>query len=109
MTSPDYPHLYDVDAQGDSWLITAPAGHTVTIDFVDFEIPGKVLSNCGVSDDYVSLYDGNSASDPRIGDDKYCVNSIGSKETSSNNLLVTFTANNAYRFFARFYVGGQYE
>ena len=104
LTSANYPIAYYPNT-ADSWLITAPAEQNVTIYFVDFLIycPG----------DYVSLYDGDSTSNPREGDNRYCGNnSPGCKETSSNNLLVTLTSNGQYQhrgFSAKFYFGGQYE
>ena len=109
MTSANYPNDYDADTT-DSWLITAPAGQNVTIYFVDFIIPNSV--SCNV--DYVILYDGDSVSDPRIGDNRYCsLNSPGCRETSSNNLLVTLTSSidgfQIRGFSAKFYFGGKYE
>ena len=107
-SSPGYPNE-DWNFVSMSWLITAPAGQNVTIYFVDFCIENT--ASCDF--DYVILYDGDSASDPRIGDNKYCsINSPWCQETSSNNLLVTFTSDgtNQYKgFSATFYFGGQYE
>ena len=104
LTSANYPNDYNSNT-ADSWLITAPAGQTVAINFVDF-----FLEENDCYSDYVILYDGDSASDPRIGDNKYCdINSPRCQETSSHNLLVNFTSNavNNYRgFSAKFYVGG---
>ena len=104
LTSANYPNDYDSNT-ADTWLITAPVGQTVSIHFVDF-----FLENNDCFSDYVILYDGDSRSDPRIGDTKYCdINSPRCQETSSNNLLVNFTSNsvnNCRGFSAKFYVGG---
>ena len=109
LTSANYPNNYNPNS-ADSWLITAPAGQTVTIYFVDFYME---YSSTSCQFDYVILYDGDSASDPRIGDGKYCgTNSPGCLETYSNNLLVTFTSDHSAQFrgfSAKFYFGGQYE
>ena len=80
---------------------TFPLNRALSIDFY-------IESGCNSG--YVILYDGDSASDPRIGIE--CTYSPGCKETSSNNLLVTFTSYDLYQyrgFSAKFYVGGQYE
>ena len=112
LTSANYPNNFD-PITADSWLITAPAGKTVTINFLDFILDGG--NNCKpTEDDTVTLYYDGSASDPRIGrNESYCFReSPGCLETTSNYMLVTFTSNNDYNnnkfrgFSAKFYLGG---
>ena len=106
LTTWNYPNfIHRTTPRADSWLITAPTGIIVTIHFVDFR-----LEDAQCLKDYLIIYDGNSVSDPRIGDDKYCHSfSPQCQETSSNNLLVTLTSDTwtFYRgFVAKFYLGG---
>ena len=108
LTSANYPNPYYSNT-ADSWLITAPEGQKVTLNFVDFSLEED--KHC--TKDYVILYDGDSTSDPQIGDDKYCGTNFPSRrQTSSNNLLLTFTSNDkdqARGISAMFYFGGQCE
>ena len=111
LTSANYPDNYDPNPY-DSWLITAPEGQTVTIYFVDIAL--ELESSCTQqAGDYLFLYDGSSTSDTILG--TLCSRAgSGCLETSSHNLLITFTSDSfvlyaeARGFFARFYLGGQY-
>uniref|UniRef100_A0A493TUM4 CUB domain containing protein 2 n=1 Tax=Anas platyrhynchos platyrhynchos TaxID=8840 RepID=A0A493TUM4_ANAPP len=64
ITSPRYPESYPNDAEC-RWSIGA-AGGPVTLVFADFQMEGG--QGCGF--DYVALFDGPTASAPRLG--RYC-------------------------------------
>ena len=81
----------------------------MTINFVDFKLHVPITGECN---DFVMLYDGDSESDTQIGD-QFCYRySPGCQESSSNDLLVTFTSDYGIAnrgLSAKFYFGGQYE
>ena len=103
-TSANYPSDYESNTH-DSWLITAPSGQTITINFKDF----KTEEDAGCdSYDFVTLYDGDSRSDTEIG--SYCdTDGPECQESSSNHLLVTFESDSTTEFRGfdvEFFVGG---
>ena len=38
LTSPNYPKLYFADGRGCDWLLTAPEGYIIALQFNDFEV-----------------------------------------------------------------------
>ena len=38
LTSPNYPNWYVTDGKGCDWLLTAPEGNIITLEFNDFEV-----------------------------------------------------------------------
>uniref|UniRef100_A0A8B9VMP0 CUB domain-containing protein n=1 Tax=Anas zonorhyncha TaxID=75864 RepID=A0A8B9VMP0_9AVES len=83
ITSPRYPESYPNDAEC-RWSIGA-AGGPVTLVFADFQMEGG--QGCGF--DYVALFDGPTASAPRLG--RYCGSARPPRTVSSTqHLLVLF-------------------
>ena len=90
-----YPTNYPSDLK-QSWLITAPQGRVVTLNFdSNFEIDSSADSSC--PNDYVVIYDGAFTTDAEIG--RYCgITGPGLIKSLSYNLLVTFTTDGATQF-----------
>ena len=41
LTSPYYPKYYLADGKGCQWIITAPVGHIVVLEFEEFDVSFK--------------------------------------------------------------------
>ncbi|XP_076455418.1 tolloid-like protein 2 [Babylonia areolata] len=81
--SPNYPGFYR-NNQICTYIITAPAGYQVTLDFVFFEL--EAARNCTF--DYLEIRDGLQTSSV-IG--RYCNTSLpGTKRTSGNRMWIRF-------------------
>ncbi|XP_067863171.1 cubilin [Heptranchias perlo] len=84
--SPNYPATYDNNTDCE-WIIVAPIGRVVTINFLFFNIndPGDCIKN------YLRLYDGPDSSSPPIG--PYC---------GGESNIAPFTST-SYRVFVKFH------
>uniref|UniRef100_A0A8B9ENC1 CUB domain containing protein 2 n=1 Tax=Anser cygnoides TaxID=8845 RepID=A0A8B9ENC1_ANSCY len=104
ITSPRYPESYPNDAEC-RWSIGA-AGGPITLVFADFQMEGG--QGCGF--DYVALFDGPTATAPRLG--RYCGSTRPPRTVSSSrHLLVLFKSdfNIVGRGFKRTQSGGGQE
>ena len=45
LSSPYYPHYYFADGDGCEWLITAPEGHIISLEFDYFNVSNKLNCN----------------------------------------------------------------
>ncbi|XP_067869413.1 cubilin isoform X2 [Heterodontus francisci] len=85
--SPNYPATYSNNTDCE-WIIVAPVGRVVTIDFILFNIngPGDCIKN------YLRLYDGPDSSSPSIG--PYCgaESNIAPFTSTSYHVFVKFHA-----------------
>ena len=80
ITSPGFPLPYPNDVLC-TWMIVAPKGHKVSIEFTNF----KLEQNTDCSNDYLLVRDGSSSRNTAIG--RYCGTSIPRKVLSSGNSI----------------------
>ncbi|KAM6162076.1 cubilin isoform 2-T2 [Erethizon dorsatum] len=86
ITSPNYPGSYS-SLTHCSWLVEAPAGHTITLTFSDFDI--ETHSSCAW--DSVTVRNGGSPESPIIG--QYCgTSNPRTIQSGSNQLTVIFNS-----------------
>ena len=45
LSSPYYPQHYFADGDGCEWLITAPEGHIISLEFENFNVSNKLNCN----------------------------------------------------------------
>ncbi|KAJ8298450.1 hypothetical protein KUTeg_024981 [Tegillarca granosa] len=89
LTSPSYPVFYSNNLDC-SWLISAPTGYDIQINFQDFFTE---LSD-GCTTDVLVIYDGNTTKFPVIG--RFCGETFADVNSTSNKLLLTFTTDESY-------------
>ncbi|XP_029722333.2 cubilin homolog isoform X1 [Aedes albopictus] len=84
ITSPGYPKTYGLNQRCD-YVIEAPLGKAVLLDFQDFDVEGNSYPNCDL--DFVEIYDGLEASNSSfIG--RYCSSKIPPRAISSLNVML---------------------
>ncbi|XP_058153894.1 cubilin [Dasypus novemcinctus] len=89
ITSPNYPAPYDSLAHC-SWLLEAPAGHTITLTFTDFNLEPHTV--CAW--DSVTVRNGGSPGSPVIG--HYCGDSNPETvQSGSSQLVVDFNSDSS--------------
>ena len=80
ITSPGFPLPYPNDVLC-TWMIVAPRGHKVSIEFTNF----KLEQDTDCSKDYLLIRDGSSTTSTAIG--RYCGTSLPRKVLSSGNSI----------------------
>uniref|UniRef100_A0AAR2JPD4 CUB and zona pellucida-like domains 1, tandem duplicate 1 n=1 Tax=Pygocentrus nattereri TaxID=42514 RepID=A0AAR2JPD4_PYGNA len=80
ISSPDYPNDYPNYAEC-VWQISAPAGQTIFLSFVDLEV--QHCCDC----DYVNVYDGSSTASSLLG--KLCYNATTLQDFHSSSSYMT--------------------
>ncbi|XP_004605400.2 cubilin [Sorex araneus] len=89
ITSPNYPAPYD-SLTHCSWLLEAPPGHTITLNFTDFDIEPHITCSW----DSVTVRNGGSPGSPIVG--QYCGDSNPrAVQSGSNQLVVIFNSDHS--------------
>ncbi|KAL9700067.1 hypothetical protein quinque_003508 [Culex quinquefasciatus] len=83
ITSPGYPNNYEALKQCD-YVIQAPPGQAILLDFTDFSIEGHSYPACEM--DYVAIYDSFDPSNSTLLG-RYCSSKIPPRTISSMNVL----------------------
>uniref|UniRef100_A0A0P6JSL8 Putative fibrillin n=1 Tax=Aedes aegypti TaxID=7159 RepID=A0A0P6JSL8_AEDAE len=84
ITSPGYPKTYGLNQRCD-YVIQAPLGKAIMLDFQDFDVEGNSYPNCDL--DFVEIYDGIEATNTSfIG--RYCSAKIPPTAISSLNAML---------------------
>ncbi|NXY42567.1 CUBN protein, partial [Ceuthmochares aereus] len=89
ISSPNYPEPYS-NLNRCSWLLEAPEGETITLNFTAFHVENHVLCKW----DSVTILNGGSPGSPVIG--KYCGNtSPGTIQSGSNKIVIIFNSDHS--------------
>ncbi|KAH3831668.1 hypothetical protein DPMN_104938 [Dreissena polymorpha] len=86
ITSPNYPWKYS-RKNNCTWLINAPEGSRINVDFTDFELEKCKFCEC----DYLELFNGPTPSSPLVG--KFC-GTPNRFRSQSNSVRIVFTTDN---------------
>ncbi|XP_071974933.1 embryonic protein UVS.2-like [Engystomops pustulosus] len=100
ISSPSYPSTYPPYSDC-AWIITAPAGFVVSLNFIDFYL--EVSSTC--SKDHLLVLDGPKITSTQLG--KFCGKGIAMPNimSSGNSLLLKFKSDRSLQlpgFFAKY-------
>lgn len=84
ITSPAYPKAYGLNQRCD-YVIQAPIGKAIMLDFTDFDVEGNSYPNCDL--DFVEIYDSYEAHNSSlIG--RYCSSKIPPRAMSTLNTMM---------------------
>ena len=92
-SSPNYPKSNYPASTECTWIITAPAGKYVKLNFTDFALSSCADSCSSANCSYVELYDGGSDSSPSLG--RFCGGPTPQPTSSSGHqMFVKFNSGN---------------
>ncbi|XP_054274028.1 cubilin-like isoform X2 [Macrosteles quadrilineatus] len=109
ISSPNYPQPPSTPHITCTWVVTAPPGEAVTLDFVNrFDL--KYAPSCNL--EYIEIHDGGSELSPLLG--KWCTGTPPSQTTTRNRMYIKYftdtdTPNNGFGAIVRIATcGGTY-